>query len=208
MSRRLLTEKDVMQALKQGNFIEVEKGTIITPLALDKAKQHGIAIRTREESKIKRQEKSHESHDKRIRVCLGSDRAGAEARKHVRKILNDLDYELIELGGYRGEADQIIDVAAKVAMEVARGRCKYGIVIETTGQTACIRANKVRGVRAAMCYDISTAVQCRQELDVNVLTLGAQVVGVATIEHIVRAWLQTKFDQKFSARLRGLEEQG
>lgn len=102
-------------------------------------------------------------------------------------------YEVIDCGTNTKDAVDYPDIALAVAQLVASGKAWRGVVIDGAGIGSCMSANKVPGVRAAMCYDISTALNSREHNDANVITLGAGLVGVALAKAILKTWLATEF---------------
>jgi ribose 5-phosphate isomerase B len=104
------------------------------------------------------------------------------------------DHEVIDVGTENTDSVDYPDYAVKVATLVANGEADRGILICSTGVGMCITANKVRGVRAALVFDLYTAMQSRRHVDANVLTLGAQVTGKGLASEIVKTWLHTGFE--------------
>ncbi|HQM55440.1 MAG TPA: RpiB/LacA/LacB family sugar-phosphate isomerase, partial [Anaerolineaceae bacterium] len=92
------------------------------------------------------------------------------------------------------------DIALAVALQVAQGAAWRGVVIDGAGIGSCIAANKVPGVRAALCYDYATAVNSREHNDANVLTLGAGLIGVNLAKQVLKTWLTTEFGGDRHAR--------
>jgi ribose 5-phosphate isomerase B len=103
------------------------------------------------------------------------------------------DYEVIDCGAHSKESVDYPDFAYAVAQLVANGRATWGIIIDGAGIGSCMAANKVPGVRAAMCYDQATAVNSREHNNANVLTLGAGLIGANLAQQIVTTWLATDF---------------
>ena len=112
-----------------------------------------------------------------MRVAVGSDHAGFVLKQAVSNHLKSLDHEVIDLGTFSLEVTDYAPVCAAVGREVARGLCQMGVVIGGSGQGEQIAANKVRGVRAALCPDEYTAVLARKHNDANVCALGARVLA-------------------------------
>jgi len=102
-------------------------------------------------------------------------------------------YRVVDCGTHSSDAVDYPDFAYAVARLVADGRAWRGIVIDGAGIGSCMAANKVPGVRAAMCYDQATAVNSREHNDANVLTLGAGLIGPSLARQIVDTWLTTEF---------------
>ncbi|MEX1248691.1 MAG: ribose 5-phosphate isomerase B [Anaerolineales bacterium] len=126
-------------------------------------------------------------------VAIGSDHGGFAMKEELKKHLQDKNYEVLDCGTNSTEAVDYPDFAQAVANKVAGGEAWRGIVIDGAGIGSCMAANKVPGVRAALCYDHATAVNSREHNDANVLTLGAGLIGLALAKQIVDAWLSTEF---------------
>jgi ribose 5-phosphate isomerase B len=109
----------------------------------------------------------------------------------LKSYLNELGYAVVDCGTDSTNSVDYPDFAFAVAQLVARGRAWRGIVVDGAGIGSCMAANKVPGVRAAMCYDQATAVNSREHNDANVLTLGAGLIGPNLARQIVKNWLET-----------------
>jgi ribose 5-phosphate isomerase B len=134
------------------------------------------------------------------RIAIGSDHAGFELKSHLSAILDDEGYELIDHGTDSTDAVDYAPICAAVGRTVRDGGADLGIVIGGSGQGEQLSANKVRGVRAALCNDLFTARLARAHNDANVLSIGARVVGVGLAEEILRTLLSTDFDGGRHAR--------
>ncbi|MEJ2341099.1 MAG: RpiB/LacA/LacB family sugar-phosphate isomerase, partial [Gemmatimonadales bacterium] len=108
-----------------------------------------------------------------------------------RKRLEEAGYEVADYGTHGPESVDYPDIALSVAQLVARGDAWRGILVDGAGIGSCMAANKVPGIRAAMCYDEATAVNSREHNAANVLTLGAGLTGPALSRQIVETWLRT-----------------
>lgn len=126
-------------------------------------------------------------------VALGADHGGYKMKEMLASHLGEVGYQVIDCGTNSTESVDYPDFAFAVAEKVSRGYAWRGIVIDGAGIGSCMTANKVPGVRAAMCYDHATAVNSREHNDANVLTLGAGLIGDALARQIVEAWLATEF---------------
>jgi ribose 5-phosphate isomerase B len=135
-----------------------------------------------------------------MRIAMGADHAGFELKAHVADTLADFGHEVDDFGTDSTESVDYPPIMAAVARAVATGRADRGIVLGGSGQGEQIAANKVRGIRAALCNDPYTAKMSRAHNDANVLALGARVVGVDLADEIVRVWLATPFDGGRHAR--------
>ncbi len=126
-------------------------------------------------------------------VAIGADHGGFPLKESLIAYLQRQGYRLEDCGTYSAEAVDYPDFAYAVAKMVASGEAWRGIVIDGAGIGSCMAANKVNGVRAAMCYDHATAVNSREHNNANVLTLGAGLIGPNLARQIVDSWLQTAF---------------
>lgn len=129
-----------------------------------------------------------------MRVAIGADHAGYELKQHLLGVLAGLDHEVADFGTHSPESVDYPPIMAAVARAVAAGDADRGIVLGGSGQGEQIVANKIRGVRAALCNDLYTARLSVAHNDANVLSMGARVVGAGLAAEIVELWLATPFD--------------
>jgi ribose 5-phosphate isomerase B len=129
-----------------------------------------------------------------MRVAFGSDHAGWPLRARVFDELAAGGHEVVDVGTpERVPGDDYPDVAAAVAGAITTGRAERGILVCGSGVGACVAANKVMGIRAAMCHDSFSARQGVEDDNMNVLCLGARVVGVELAADLVRDFLAARF---------------
>lgn len=126
-------------------------------------------------------------------VAVGADHGGFEMKEALKPYLGELGYAVIDCGTNDKTAVDYPDFAYAVAKNVAEGKAWRGIVVDGAGIGSCMVANKVPGVRAAMCYDLSSALNSREHNDANVLTLGAGLIGLNLAKQIAKTWLGTEF---------------
>lgn len=126
-------------------------------------------------------------------VAIGTDHGGVDLKNILVKELSDSGYEVIDCGTNTKDAVDYPDIALAVARLVSEGQAWRGVVIDGAGIGSCMAANKVPGIRAALCYDYSTAINSREHNDANVLTLGAGLIGVNLAKQILSTWLSTEF---------------
>ncbi|MHB8668991.1 MAG: ribose 5-phosphate isomerase B [Acidimicrobiales bacterium] len=129
-----------------------------------------------------------------MRIAMGADHAGFELKAYLMKAAQGLGHEVEDLGTHSTDPVDYPAICAAVGRCVAEGRADRGVVIGGSGQGEQIAANKVRGVRAALCNDLYTARLSRQHNDANVLSLGARIVAGALAEEILALWLSTGFE--------------
>lgn len=124
-------------------------------------------------------------------IALGADHGGFSLKERIAERLRTGGYLVHDCGTGGTEAVDYPDFAHAVARLVADGTCRWGIVVDGAGIGSCMTANKVPGIRAALCYDVSSARNSREHNHANVLTLGARLVGEGLAIEIVDAWLAT-----------------
>src|SRR5437867_3571861 len=129
-----------------------------------------------------------------MRVAIGSDHRGFDMKRRLVNLLEQKGHEVVDLGCHRKETSDYPDQAFLVAQAVAGGKADRGILICGTGIGMCIAANKVCGVRAALCHDAITAEMSRRHNNANVLCLSADLLGDELVEHLVGIWLTTEFE--------------
>lgn len=135
-----------------------------------------------------------------MRIAIGSDHRGLKLKGIVADAVQELGYESQDFGCYDSTPVDYPDVAKKVSEAVASGECGYGILVCGTGIGMSISANKMRGIRAALCADSLSARWAREHNDANVLCLGAEVVGPGLAKEIVTTYLQAQFQGGRHAR--------
>jgi len=133
-------------------------------------------------------------------IAVGSDHAGYELKQHLVGMLRGQGYNLDDHGTNSTESVDYPEICAAVGRTVRDGKADVGIVIGGSGQGEQLSANKVRGVRAALCNCLYTARLARAHNDANVLAMGARVVGEGLAEEIVAVFLTTGFDGGRHAR--------
>jgi ribose 5-phosphate isomerase B len=131
-----------------------------------------------------------------MKIALGSDHGGYQLKENLKECLKGLNVEYIDFGCENEKSVDYPDIGFKVAIEVRSGKYDRGILICGTGIGMSVVANKVRGIRAALCYNEFTARCAREHNDANILVLGGRVIGSGLAKEIVKVWLNTKFCQK------------
>jgi ribose 5-phosphate isomerase B len=129
-----------------------------------------------------------------MRIAIGADHAGFPLKEHVVATLVRLGHDVADRGTYSDAPIDYPPICADVARLVAAGTADRGIVIGGSGQGEQITANKVRGVRAALCNDLYTARMSREHNDANVLAIGGRIVAFGLADEIVALWLMTPFE--------------
>ncbi|MCC6848396.1 MAG: ribose 5-phosphate isomerase B [Deltaproteobacteria bacterium] len=126
-------------------------------------------------------------------VAIGCDHAGFPLKARVVRELDDAGHRIVDCGGYDATPSDYPDFARAVATVVIEGRSDRGILVCGSGVGASVAANKVRGARAALCHDTFSARQGVEDDDLNILCLGARVVGVEAAAECIRAFLTARF---------------
>ncbi|TFG57870.1 MAG: ribose 5-phosphate isomerase B [Spirochaetales bacterium] len=127
-------------------------------------------------------------------VALGSDHGGFETKEVLRRYLEMTGYNIRDVGTFNKESVDYPDFALKVARSVASGESDRGIMIDGAGIGSSMVCNKVKGIRAAMCYDLKTVRNSREHNNANVLTLGGPLHAPDVICEMARVWLETRFE--------------
>lgn len=128
-----------------------------------------------------------------MRIAIGSDHAGYDLKQHLATMLRNLDHTVLDLGTDGLDSVDYPVYCAAVGRAVVRGEAERGIVLGGSGQGEQIAANKVNGVRAALCNDLYTARMGREHNDANVLSMGGRIVAPALADEIVICFLQTLY---------------
>jgi ribose 5-phosphate isomerase B len=129
-----------------------------------------------------------------VRIAIGSDHAGYRLKEHFKEVLKTDGHNVDDFGTHSEEPVDYPPICADVARAVAAGRAERGVVLGGSGQGEQISANKVRGIRAALCNDLFTARVSRTHNDANVLAMGGRIVADGLADEILRLWLATAFE--------------
>ena len=179
--KHVITEFD-LRDIPEGGRLLIREDAIITPSALDMIRERRIEV----ERRVKRT-----GSGKHRLIAIGADHGGFEMKEKLKSLLDELGYRYRDFGTYSADAVDYPDVAHAVARAVADGVCDLGVIIDGAGIGSSIVANKVPGVRAALCYDEATARNSREHNYANVLTLGGRMISMEQMRLIVTAWIQT-----------------
>ena len=125
-------------------------------------------------------------------VALGADHGGIELKQALTPYLTQLGYKITDCGTFTTDPVDYPDIAFAVARLVGEGGVARGIIVDGAGIGSCMVANKVPGVRAALCYDATTARNAREHNDANVLTLGGRLIATPAAREIVRIFMETE----------------
>ncbi len=144
-----------------------------------------------------------------MKIAIASDHGGFELKGFLVDLLRDEGFEVVDLGNHvYDKSDDYPDFADALAKAVAGGKAERGIVICGSGVGACVAANKTKGVRAAICHDTYSAHQGVEHDNMNVLCLGARIIGNELAKELVLAFVNAKYidGERFSRRLKKLED--
>lgn len=129
-----------------------------------------------------------------MRIAIGADHAGFPLKEHLKATLAKLGHRVDDLGTHSEASVDYPPICAAVARAVVAGKADRGIVLGGSGQGEQIAANKIRGIRAALCNDLYTARMSRQHNDANVLSIGGRIVAFHLADEIVALWLNTAYE--------------
>lgn len=141
-----------------------------------------------------------------MKLAIGADHAGYPLKEEVRGYLEKLGHELIDLGAFNAEPSDYPDFAEAVGRAVIAGRAERGILICGSGVGVCVAANKLPGIRACMCHDHYSAHQGVEHDNMNVLVLGARIIGAALAFDLIDAFLSAKFQSRVERYTRRLNK--
>ncbi|MBI2795794.1 MAG: ribose 5-phosphate isomerase B [Gemmatimonadetes bacterium] len=200
MKRSLLTERDVLRLAKEGAKA-LPAGARLTPLAHDRARQLGLIIAGEAGSAATAGTTAPAASPAtpgpaaapRLTIAVGADHGGVALKAAVAAHLTAAGHAVTDVGTNDATAVDYPDFAVAVARLVAGGAAQFGVMVDGAGIGSCMAANKVAGVRAAMCHDITTAQNAREHNSANVLTLGGGLLGNRLALEIVDAFLRTPF---------------
>ena len=184
-AKHVITEHEIRSA-QPGDTLRIDDESILTPLAQDLIRERGIQL-----ERVRRRRAARKQ-----RIALGADHGGFEMKEQIKSLLADLGHDFQDFGTHSSDAVDYPDYAHLVARAVAGATCDLGIVVDGAGIGSCMTANKVPGVRAAMCYDEASARNSREHNGANVLTLGGKMISADRMREIVRIWLGTELTEE------------
>ena len=127
------------------------------------------------------------------RVVVGADHGGFKLKEALKPLVTELGFTVVDVGCTSADPVDYPVFAARVAEAVASGEARFGIMVDGAGIGSAMVANKIRGARAALCYDLTTAKNAREHNNANVLTLGGGLIGERLALEITRVFLTTEF---------------
>ena len=129
-----------------------------------------------------------------MKIVIGSDHGAVELKEEVKKVLAEFEVEVNDVGTFGTDSVDYPDIAEKVCAEVVSGAAERGIALCGTGIGISIAANKIKGIRCALCHDVFSAKMSREHNNANVLAMGGRVIGYGPAGEIVRAWIAAEFE--------------
>ena len=181
--KRVITAQDIPAA----GELRVPIGSIVTASARETAAGRGVRILELPEDQVNMEAAPEQT------IAIGSDHGGFALKQQLKPILESMGITLRDVGVFEEKAADYPDIALQVAELVAAGTAGRGILIDGAGIGSCMAANKVPGIRAALCYDKASARNSREHNDSNVLTLGARLLTGSQAEDVLRTWIATRF---------------
>lgn len=129
-----------------------------------------------------------------MKIAIACDHGGLRLKNVLMEDMKKQGYEVVDFGTYSEESCDYPDYASKAAKAVANGECDKGVVVCGTGIGVSIVANKVKGIRCALCHDVFSAKATRAHNDTNMLAMGQRVIGEGLALEIVKAWLEGQYE--------------
>lgn len=203
--RRLITERDVARACREGSTTIDVVGAVVTPSARDAAAAWGITLAGSSSPPARARAvaatgsgavaapATPPANRAGARIALGADHGGVAMKDALLAFIRERGATVHDVGTFGTDAVDYPDFAIAVARAVATGVADFGIMVDGAGIGSCMAANKIPGVRAAMCYDVTTASNAREHNNANLLTLGGTLIGTRLAQEIVRTFLDTPF---------------
>ena len=179
----VITESDVPLS----GELKIAAGTIVTPSARDLARTRGVALTEVPKDQVITIAPPHHT------IAIGADHGGYALKEALKPIFTEHNLHLIDVGVHEEKPADYPDIAEKATLIITSGKATRGVLIDGAGIGSSIAANKVPGIRAALCYDKASARNSREHNDSNVLTLGSRLLTQSQAEEVLRVWLATPF---------------
>jgi RpiB/LacA/LacB family sugar-phosphate isomerase len=181
---KALISEEELRNVPIGSTLRISERALVTPLATDLARDR----------QIKFERVADRSPEPKI--AIGSDHGGFEMKESLKAFLDHRGIAYVDVGTHSAEAVDYPDFAEAVARAVSLRKCNLGIMIDGAGIGSCMVANKIPGIRAAMCYDEASAKNSREHNGANVLTLGGKMISNEQMRNIVRVWLSSNLTEE------------
>jgi ribose 5-phosphate isomerase B len=141
-----------------------------------------------------------------MKISLGTDHAGFEVKNNIINFLKSLGHEVIDCGTFSKDSCDYPDFAKEVAMNIINGKSDKGILICGTGIGMAIAANKIKGIRAGVCWNVETARLISLHNNANIICLGARFLYIEEMFDMIKMYLETKFEERHSRRILKISE--
>jgi ribose 5-phosphate isomerase B len=181
--KAVITERDVPIS----GDLTVAAGTIITPSARDLAALRGLKI-----IEVPRDQFKPAAPPEKV-IAIGSDHGGFRMKQALKPLIEELGLTPLDVGVEEEKPVDYPDIAEKVGEAILKRTAARGVIIDGAGIGSAMAANKMPGIRAALCYDKASARNSREHNDSNVLTLGGRLLTQSQAEEVLRTWLSTPF---------------
>jgi len=193
----VITESDVPLS----GELKIAIGTIVTPSARDLARTRGVYLTEVPKDQVITATPANRT------VAIGADHGGYVLKEALKPIFIEHNLQLIDVGVHEEKAADYPDIAEKAALAITSGKATRGVLIDGAGIGSSMAANKIPGIRAALCYDKASARNSREHNDSNVLTLGSRLLTQSQAEEVLRVWLATPFaGGRHQARVQKISE--
>ncbi len=196
--KRVITERDIARAARAGERAIDTTGAVVTPSARDAAVRARISLGAGDPKAAAGPAPATPAAAAGTRpmgltVALGADHGGLSLKLCLASRLRELGHTVLDFGTATSDPVDYPDYAVAVARAVESGKAAFGVMVDGAGIGSCMAANKVHGVRAAMCYDVTTAINAREHNNANLLTLGGGLIGSHLALTILDTFLATPF---------------
>lgn len=190
--KKIITEVDVINLYRAGSdLIKIDSNTLVTPAAKDKI--NDLKIKVLNPESVPKKEVS-ESWITKKKIAIGSDHTGYVIKEILKKILINRGFNIVDVGTSNEDSCDYPDFAKGVATNVIDDSVDFGIIVDATGIPSAITANKIKGIRAATCYNEFSAWSARAHNNANILVVGAKTLGEETIKSILDKFMNSNFE--------------
>jgi len=190
--KKLIREEEVREAAKNKKSILIDDDTVLTPSARDTAKELGVVLESKKGNRHIPKKQYIQEKWPFHKIALASDHGGFYMKEELKTFLRGKDFMLFDLGPANADACDYPDFAIKVAEMIAEGKADCGIMIDSVGIGSAMAANRVPGILAAKCNNVTEAKSAREHNYANLLTLGSKIIGSTAANEIVLAFLSTQ----------------
>jgi ribose 5-phosphate isomerase B len=190
--KRLIREEEVREAAKNRKSLFIDDDTVLTPSAKDMAKELGVKLEDEKGTSDLSTNQQIQQKWPFHKVAIASDHGGFYMKEELKTLLRGKDFMVFDLGPANTRASDYPDFALKVAEMISEGKADCGIMIDSVGIGSAMAANKVPGILAAKCNNVTEAKSAREHNYANLLTMGSKIIGSTAASEIALAFLGTK----------------